>query len=122
MRRLEDRLPAVAGEESIYRIATERSGWVATDGTISSGAFCFEYFSAEIASRVTRPEDSLSRVPGACAVIVFNCGCARGVGFDTRDERDDAHPDNIAHVHVYVDGTRSDRKRRVRDFMTVCKP
>jgi hypothetical protein len=56
-------------------------------------------------------------------VLSFNCGCARAQGLDCRDERDSGHPENMAHAHVYVEGSNSNqRKKRVRAFLETCRP
>lgn len=91
-------------------------------GVISTGAFTYrDCFSVEIVSRTNGPADSLSRVPQACAVVRFNCGCARIIGqLDARDERDEAQPQNLAHAHVYT--SSANRKTLARAFVTECKP
>jgi len=120
-RALADRGPAILPEEDLFRIvATEH----VKGGVVSTGAFNYrDCFSVEIVSRSGGPADSLSRVPGACAVIRFNCGCAREIGeLDTRDERDDTHPENLAHAHVYTNGGSARRKTLARAFVTQCRP
>jgi hypothetical protein len=112
--------PAVADAEELYRPL--RPEWVREDGSISAGAFNGDCFSLEIASRAAGPADTLSRVPQCCAVAAFQTGCARASGLDTRDERDDAHPENFAHAHVYQDGPPQERKKRAKAFMEACRP
>jgi hypothetical protein len=117
-----DRGPEIAPAENLYRIVTVRNGWIDADGGISSAAFNQDWFSVEIESRTGGPEDSITRVPGGCAVIRFNCGCARSVGYDARDERDEQYPDNLAHAHVYLDVGNSQRKKSARRLLEVCTP
>jgi hypothetical protein len=112
----------VAALEDLFRIVSAE--WI-HEGRVSSGAFTFrDCFSVEISSRTSGPLESLSRVPGACAVVRFNCGQARAIGgMDTRDERDEFHPENQAHAHVYTDPTgNSRRKTLAKAFVTQCKP
>ena len=94
------------------------------DGKVSSGAFNYpNCFSVDIVSRSGGAEESLARVPRACAVIRFNCGCAREVGdLDTRDELDDAHPENLAHAHVYTNNAGGRRKALAKRFVVQCQP
>jgi hypothetical protein len=119
MREPHERGPEVDAHEELFRLVAVH---FVRDGQVSSGAFSYDYFSIEVASRTAGPADSLSRVPSTCAVIQFNCGCARRSGLDARDERDEAHPENLAHAHVYQDGPAGERKRRVKSFMTSCSP
>ena len=93
-------------------------------GVVSSGAFNYrDCFSVEVVSRSGGPADSLARVPGACAVIRFNCGCARTVGeLDARDEQDETQPANLAHAHVYTNGGSARRKTLARAFVNECHP
>lgn len=112
--------PTVDDAEDLFRIVTVPA-WVSS-GVVSSAAFNGEWFSVEIVSRTTGPEDSLSRVVGACAVIRFNCGCAKGHGYDIRDERDDVAPANQAHAHVYNLVRNNERKKRARRFIDGCNP
>jgi hypothetical protein len=112
--------PAVAADEDLYRIVTVASRWLLSEGTISSGAFNPQCFSVEIVSRTHDPDDSMSRVLDACGVIRFNCGCARQNGLDARDERDEAHPENLAHAHVYNDLPNNQRKKAAKRFLSTC--
>ena len=112
--------PPVNDDEDLYRIVTV-AAWVA-EGVVSTAAFNSDWFSVDIVSRTSGPEESLGRVLGACAVIRFNCGCARGIGYDTRDELDANAPDNKAHAHVYNLASNNERKRRAARLRTACKP
>ena len=115
----ENRGPQVAAGEDLFRMVP--ADYV-KDGLVSTGAFTYkDCFSVEIVSRTAGPADSLSRVPQACAVIRFNCGCARMHGaLDARDERDETHPENLAHAHVYTSTER--RKTLAKEFVTRCRP
>ncbi len=114
--------PAIANDEDLVRIITKASGWLSPDGHVSSAAFNHCYYSVEIVSRTSGPDESMVRVPGACGTVHFNCGCARQEGLDARDERDEAHPDNMAHAHVYLDAPNSQRKKRAKRFIANCSP
>jgi hypothetical protein len=120
-RALEERGPQIAPEEELFRIVSAEH---VKGGVVSTGAFNYkDCFSVEVVSRTAGPADSLSRVPRACAVIRFNCGCARTVGgLDTRDERDDTHPANLAHAHVYPTGGSARRKTLAKAFVIQCRP
>jgi hypothetical protein len=56
---------------------------------------------------------------------LFNCGQARRLGFETRDELDPAQPDNLAHAHVYFLGydtfNEKQRKKKARQLAEICK-
>lgn len=45
---------------------------------------------------------------------VFNCGVARELGFDTRDEPDENFPENKAHAHVYCVHKHDKRKKQAK--------
>ena len=115
-----DRGPQVADGEDLFRPL--RAEWVKEDGSISAGAFNGDCFSVEIASRTAGPAETLARVPMCCAIARFNSGCGRAQGLDARDERDDAHPENAAHAHVYQDVPQQQRKKRAKAFLEACKP
>ena len=116
-----NRGPHVPNEEDLYRVVHPM--FLKSDG-VSSGAFTSaDCFSVDIVSRTASPETSLARVPGSCAVVRFNCGCATvAAQFEIRDEEDPEHPDNPAHAHVYTTESTSQRKARARAFVNQCKP
>ncbi len=96
--------PPVPDSENAYRAILAQSQWNYEKDCPSSAAFDDDYFSVELSSR-TLPSEIVERKrrqgKTVLFVVQFNCGEARKIGFDTRDERDDVDPDNIAHAHVY---------------------
>jgi hypothetical protein len=48
------------------------------------------------------------------AIVAFNCGVARTLGFDARQEPDPKYPGNHAHANVYFDGPNSTRKKQAK--------
>ncbi len=53
-------------------------------------------------------------------IVSFNCGEARNVGFDARDELDPHYHDNKAHANVYYWGSSSRRKRDAKALAEMC--
>jgi len=57
-------------------------------------------------------------------LVQFNCGQARPLGFDARDELDDNEPENIAHANVYdavnPEGVPGKRKAEARKLSQMC--
>ena len=111
--------PQVAPNEDLYRLITTKDWWPAGVGRPSSAAFAHQKFSVNVASLTTLAEtvrqmrDDLGVPHGG--VVSFNCGFARGIGFDTCLERDERFPNNAAHAHVYCDDSQgSSRKTCVR--------
>src|SRR5579862_2701098 len=60
--------------------------------------------------------------PVPSPVIQFNCGCARRFRLDTRDEPDEAHPENTAHAHIYTPDGNNQRKKLAKAFLLECRP
>lgn len=54
-------------------------------------------------------------------IVEFNCGEARNLGFDTRDERDEIAPENLAHAHVYCELGPSRRKKQAKKLALACQ-
>ena len=69
-------------------------------------------------SRILLPSD-LNRPNGG--IVPFNCGYARSLGFDARQELDELFPGNKAHAHVYYDGGKSSRKKNARRLASQCR-
>jgi hypothetical protein len=86
----------------LSRAITSRDWWVAAESRISSAAFAFPVFSVDMASLAT-PEQTLSRFRPESGLVQFNCGAARRLGFDGRQEVDTRFPENSAHANVYCD-------------------
>lgn len=112
--------PEVDASENLFRAILYPQWWARQRNRPSSAAFDDEVFSVDIASRTTSAE-TLSRFRAGSGLVQFNCGEARKLGFDTRDEPDPQYPQNVAHAHVYFDGTRSQRKKRARQLADACE-
>lgn len=116
--------PKVDNEEDVYRAITCKQWWVQDAGRPSSAAFDHEVFSVDRTS-LTTAEESASRLPNVLILAKFNCGIAREYEFDTRDELDEAFPDNKAHAHVYFGLAKPlsnrQRKKSARDLAKKCK-
>ena len=119
-----ERGPAVPDKENAYRAILYPHWWVEDREGPSSAAFDDPVFSVDIASRTT-PIESANRFRNVNKIAEFNCGEARGLGFDTRDEPDELHPDNNAHAHVYFEDYdelgKKKRKRRIRHLIEICR-
>ena len=116
--------PQVDPAEDLYR-AIHRLDWWNADVSPPrprSAAFNWPRFSVSIASEIGEDgairhlEEVLHSPQGA--IVAFNCGDARTLGFDTRRELDPHHPQNTAHAHVYYDGSNSSRKTRAKKLVT----
>jgi hypothetical protein len=112
--------PRVKDEEDVYRAILNTLQWATQENRPSSTAFDDTVFSVEIKSR-TSPEATASRKNTVMNIVEFNCGYARTLEFDTRDERDDIAPDNLAHAHVYYQSDLNQRKKRARALAKSCK-
>src|SRR3990172_10453737 len=111
--------PQVKAEEDLYRAITPE-WWVVAERRPSSAAFNHGKFSVNVVS-LTTPEVTLSQFPQGPGLVSFNCGMARALDFDARHEMDRRHPENKAHANVYCDCPTKERKRRSRQFVTLCK-
>jgi hypothetical protein len=86
----------------------------------SSAAFDDEVFSVDVKSRTT-PQQTASRFRNVIRLAEFNCGQARAIGFETRDELDPLQPDNLAHAHVYFLSSPRQRKKQARKLAQMCR-
>jgi hypothetical protein len=120
--------PQVPASEDAYRPILTMLHWSAEDDRPSSACFDTDYLSVELCSR-TSASDSARRQQvrdrTVFYVVRFNCGAAREIGFDTRDERDDIDPDNSAHAHLYNTWfdqglSNNQRKKRCRHMSELC--
>ena len=104
------------------RIFTARS--IRRDGgsraaqPLSSAAFSWPVFSVNLASLMSL-EDAVRHLREVLksakgGIVAFNCGDAKGLGFDPRKEPDPNYPQNEAHANVYSDGSDSKRKTRAK--------
>jgi hypothetical protein len=120
--------PQVPDDENAYRVVVAPSQWDPSIDLPSSAFFDDDVISAELCSRATPQETvgrQVARGKKALYLVQFNCGSARQIGFDTRDERDKIDPDNIAHVHVYnswydTELGRSHRKAKAKLLSKLC--
>ena len=112
--------PQVDAAEDLYRAIHLSQWWNGgvTPPRPRSAAFNWPKFSVNIASEigvegaVKHMIDVLDCPAGA--IVAFNCGRARELGFDARRELDEKHRENKAHAHFYYDGSNSSRKTRAK--------
>jgi hypothetical protein len=113
----------VSDQEQVYRAILYPQHWSDAQQRPSSAAFDDPVFSVDIASRTT-PDLTKARFRMVLKLVEFNCGEARAIGFDTRDEIDPLFGDNVAHAHVYfLDYSalgRSQRKTKARQLAERC--
>lgn len=112
-----DRGPPVPDADTLHRVIapTAAAVWF-PNGVLSSAAFSFPVFSADVA-RLSPVEQTLARWPAGSGIAAFNCGQARQLGFDARHEPEQG---NDAHAHVYNDFPANERKRRARQLAAAC--
>ncbi len=109
--------PAVPDADTLYRVIVPKAAAVwFPDGVLSSAAFNYPVFSADIA-RLSTVEQTLARWEPGSVVIAFNCGDARALGFDARLEPEQG---NDSHANVYCDHPPKERKRRARQLAETC--
>ena len=116
--------PPVADHERLLRGITYPAWWCPLGNRPSSAAFrVASPFSVDIASRTTAPE-CLSRLlpkhPGS-GIVSFECGAARKLGLDARDEKDELAPDNKANAHVSHNHLKSKLKTQGRELAMLCQ-
>lgn len=116
--------PPVDDSEYLYRVILYPWQWAGPRNRPSSAAFDEEVFSVDIASRTT-PVQTKARFRIVLKLVEFNCGEARVIGFDTRDETDLQFPDNRAHAHVYFlhyhATAEKQRKKKARRLAEICR-
>jgi hypothetical protein len=119
--------PQVDAIEDLYR-AIHVSDWWEADANPPrprSAAFRKRKFSANIASEIgltgaIRHLCEVLQSPQG-AIVSFNCGRARQLGFDARRELDEQFLQNAAHANVYYDGSTSDLKRSAKQLACECE-
>ncbi|MBV8313584.1 MAG: hypothetical protein JOZ53_01360 [Planctomycetaceae bacterium] len=116
--------PLLNDAENVYRAILYPHWWVEEEGRPSSAAFDEEIFSVDVKSRTT-PGETAARFRNVNRLVEFNCGQARAIGFETRDEPDQNQPDNIAHAHVYFLNystlVKNQRKKKARRLANLCQ-
>lgn len=119
--------PQVDPADDLYRAIHTPDWWEADADPPRprSAAFRKRQFSVNIASIIGLQGaiEHLVRVlksPNG-AIVLFNCGFARGLGFDPRREIDENHPDNTAHANVYYDGSTGDLKKSAKRLADECQ-
>jgi hypothetical protein len=110
--------PLVDDSEDVYRAILYPLQWAEAQNRPSSAAFDDEVFSVDLKSKTT-PQKTASRFRMTLHLVEFNCGEARGLGFETRDELDSEQPDNDAHAHVYY-RVSVKRKTQARKLAGLC--
>jgi hypothetical protein len=109
--------------EDVYRAILSPDWWPDGMNRPSSAAFDDPVFSVDVKSRTT-PRETAARFRNVTRIAEFNCGRARGIGFETRDELDPNQPDNLAHAHVYFLGydafSNKERKKKARRLAEIC--
>ncbi len=116
--------PLLADTEDVYRAILYPGWWSEERKRPSTAAFADEVFSVDAKSRTT-PQQTAARYRNVNRLAEFNCGEAKSVGFEARDEPDLDFPENLAHAHVYCLGYNitkpSDRKAKARKLAEICK-
>jgi hypothetical protein len=110
--------PLVADIENVYRAILYPLQWAEAQNRPSSAAFDDEVFSVDRASQST-PQQTAGRFRMTLHLVEFNCGEAKELGFETRDELDPEQPDNPAHAHVYYRAALK-RKTQARKLAGLC--
>jgi hypothetical protein len=110
--------PLVDDSEDVYRAILYPLQWADAQNRPSSAAFDDEVFLVDRKSKTT-PEKTAARFRMTLHLVEFNCGEAKGIGFETRDELDPEQPDNDAHAHVYYRGSLK-RKTQARKLAERC--
>lgn len=109
--------PPIHDDEQLHRALIP--SWY-PNGRLSSAAFTYDKFSVDVASKGTIVA-TVKRLPRTVAIAEFNCGDARSLEFDAREEIDENYPENQAHAHVYFPGGSSKRKRHARALVEKCE-
>lgn len=105
--------PQVSADEALFRGIVRPEWWDPEDGHLSSGIFGFPKFSAYIES-MTDEDTLLRRFPEGSGLVEFNCGTARKLGFDARQEPE--HGDE-AHANIYCELSSNKRKKHARKLV-----
>ncbi len=122
----DERGPLVHESERLLRAIVTSKWWVQSDPPrVSSFAFKVDSpFSVNVASlmgvdeAVDHMKEVLHRPEGA--IVSFDCGDARALEFDARQEIDPGDPDNEAHANVYYNGSNASRKKKAKQLAERC--
>ena len=113
----------IADTEDVYRAILYPYWWPNGMSRPSSAAFDESIFSVDVKSKTT-PQQTIARFRNVTRLAEFNCGRAKEIGFETRDELDPNQPENLAHAHVYFLGydsfNRNQRKIKARMLAGMC--
>lgn len=97
----------------MHRVVTPAAAGVwFPNGVLSSTAFSYPVFSADVAS-LSSVQETLARWPDGSGIVGFNSGQARQLGFDARHEPEHG---NSSHANVYCTHPNNERKRRARQL------
>src|SRR5438093_208642 len=113
--------PEVDPREDLYRGLTTPAWWVAEEKRPSSAAFRHPNFSVDVVSIAGTPEHTLAHLPAGSGLVSFNCGAAKGLGFNAYLEPDPQYPENKAHANVYSSASSSKRKTMAQRLVSSCK-
>ncbi len=113
--------PPVDATETLYRGISCKQWWDAIAQSPTSGAFRHDVFSVDVASKTTSHQDTLAHLPPGSGLVAFNCGEARALGFDARDEIDQESPENQAHANVYCDLPTKQKLRAAQKLKLKCQ-
>ena len=113
--------PQVPAKEDAYRaVLYPVTQWVENENRPSSALFDDDVLSVNIVSKTT-VEATIARFHSVFKLVQINCGAAREIGFDTRDELDEKDLDNLAHAHVYFINydtlSNKTRKKTIRKLL-----
>lgn len=116
--------PKLPDNENVYRAILTPTWWVESENRPSSAAFDHAVFSVDVKSKTT-PALTASRFQATSILAEFQCGEARVIGFDPRDELDPEQPNNLAHAHIYLPDydTLPNKKRKTmaRNLANKCE-
>lgn len=119
-----ERGPLLPDSDNVYRAILSPTWWPDDSDRPSSAAFSDDIFSVDVKSRTT-PQETASRFRNVTRLAEFNCGEAKAIGFEARDEPDPNQPDNLAHAHVYFldfhATNKNQRKIKARKLAGICQ-
>jgi hypothetical protein len=120
--------PQVPAHEELYRALWVCEWWDLNVNPPRVSSFAFKVrspFSVNIASiiglegAIRHLSETLCHPEGG--IVSFNCGVARAIGFDARQEIDQNYPENKAHANVYYEGMNQNRKKSAQRLASQCR-